>query len=95
MTRESLNPIFDIKIMMRLIGGPWNGRIIHDIGTVNQKMVIYSEFDEDRKPIPGCKTGYAIYEPNEDRMHSFWLTNVWDAHLEKTCSIDDQFNFGE
>ena len=68
---------------MRLIGGPWNNRIIHDIGTVTQKMTIYSEYDENRKPVPGCKCGYALYEPNEERTHSFFLHNIWDGKLEK------------
>ncbi len=68
---------------MRLIGGPWNNRLIHDVGTVIQKMLIYSEFDENRKPVPGCSCGYAAYEPNEERTHSFWLENVWDGILEK------------
>lgn len=68
--------------MMRLIGGPWNNRLIHDSGTVTQKMSIYSEFDEKRNPVPGCKCGHATYEPNEERTHSFWLENVWDGFLE-------------
>ena len=68
--------------MMRLIGGPWNNRIIHDIGTVDQKMSIYSEFDSRGKPKTGCQTGYALYEPNEDRTQSFWLGNTWCGTLE-------------
>lgn len=79
---------------MRLIGGPWNNRIIHDIGTCNQKMVIYSEF-ENKQPKPGCKCGYAVYEPNEERTHSFWLENSWDGILEGVVSGDDHFDFGE
>lgn len=80
--------------MMRLIGGPWNNRLIHDIGTSNQKMSIYSEFTKDRKPKPGCKRGYAIYEPNEERTHSFWLENVWDGILEEIYE-GKHFDLGE
>lgn len=82
--------------MMRLIGGPWNHRIIHDNGTVNQKMSIYSEFTgKDRKtPKIGCKSGYAIYEPNEERTQSFWLGNVWDGTHEGFYD-GNHFNFGE
>lgn len=79
--------------MMRLIGGPWNNRIIEDLGTTSQKMSIYSEFSGG-KPKPGCKCGYAIYEPNEERTQSFWLENVWDSYLEKQYE-GPHFDFGE
>lgn len=70
--------------MMRLIGGPWNNRIIHDVvGSGVQCMPIYSSFDRDNKPLPGCKYGYANYEPNEERTHSFWLSNEWVGIFEK------------
>jgi hypothetical protein len=57
-------------------------------------MSIYSAFDKNRKPKRGCKCGYAIYEPNEERTHSFWLDNVWDGILEDTFK-GKHFNPGE
>lgn len=80
--------------MMRLIGGPWNNRLIHDIGTTDQKMSIYSAFGKDRRPRIGCKCGYAIYEPNEERTHSFWLDNVWVGVYEKQYE-GQHFDIGE
>jgi hypothetical protein len=57
-------------------------------------MSIYSEFTKDRKPKPGCKCGWAVYEPNEERTHSFWLENVWDGILEGIYE-GDHFDIGE
>jgi hypothetical protein len=64
--------------MMRLIGGPCNRKIVHDTGTTEQKMLIKSK-DE---------FGYATYEPNEERTHSFWLGNTWIGKNEKIYTSD-------
>ena len=68
-----------------LINGPWNGRLIQDLGTVTQKMVIYA----CGAPTPGTEIGYALYEPNVERTLSFWSHNVWEGILEGSMDADD------
>ncbi len=54
---------------IKLHSGPWNGRSIEDIGTVEIKMCI-------KNPTTG-NTGIAVYIPDESRKNAFWERNEW------------------
>jgi crotonobetainyl-CoA:carnitine CoA-transferase CaiB-like acyl-CoA transferase len=68
---------------IKLVGGPYNGRVIADCGAVVIKMCIY-----DGPPRKGVRCGVAHYEPNEDRTMAFFLTNEWDGILEEEGRLD-------
>lgn len=58
---------------MQLINGPYNGRMIEDLGTVEQRMAIYRPNQQK------TECGVAVYEPGDGRKESFWSHNVWDG----------------
>ena len=65
---------------IELAGGPHNGRHIEDRGTVAIKMWIAQQWPM----VEGTPCGFAVYEPNADRTHAFWLENVWDGTYVET-----------
>ncbi|MFA5265907.1 MAG: hypothetical protein WC378_18965 [Opitutaceae bacterium] len=58
-----------------LVGGPYNGRRIADIGTVIIKMEIAAKWPL----VEGTPCGDAVYEPNAERTHAFWVGNDWNC----------------
>lgn len=72
-----VGPSNDMQI--ELVSGPYNGRRIEDLGTVAIRMEIAERWPQQ----DGDKCGAAVYEPNAERTHAFWLNNVWDGtHVE-------------
>jgi len=64
---------------IELTGGPYHGRRIQDRGTVCIRMEVSERWPQQE----GDKCGFAIYEPNGERTHAFWLENKWDGtHVE-------------
>lgn len=63
---------------MTLIGGPYNGRVLEDSGTVTIRMLLL-----DGGRVKGARCGEAVYEPDDERKHAFWLENRWDGTLEQ------------
>ena len=64
-----------------LTGGPWNGNYRPDAGKVVVRVLIATEWQKGycgMRPAVGAKTGFAIYEPREDRSRAFWSHNEWD-----------------
>jgi len=67
---------YDPPTVITLQGGPFNRRVIEDLGKVTIRMGIA------RPPkAEGSECGYAIYEPSKDRENAFWEGNVWDGVL--------------
>lgn len=58
-----------MKKKINLHSGPWNGRTIEDLGTVEIKMTIKNPETE--------VTGVAVYLPDESRKNAFWERNEW------------------
>ena len=68
--------MYDSTSFITLQGGPFNGRLIEDLGKVEIRIWISRPPHEE-----GCECGYARYEPSEDRGDAFWEGNVWDGVL--------------
>lgn len=71
---------------IQLIGGPYEGRFIKDRRTIQIKMGISKKWINNR-PSVGSESGFAIYEPTENRKEAFWLYNVWDGITQKTINL--------
>ena len=73
-----------MKMKIKLINGPWNNKKIIDSGVVSIKMSIAKSW-ENGSPAIGAESGYAIYEPNEERTLAFWRENVWEGLCVEIC----------
>jgi hypothetical protein len=52
--------------------------MLEDSGTVTIRMLIL-----DGGRVKGARCGEAVYEPDDERKHAFWLENRWDGTLEQ------------
>ena len=57
---------------IKLINGPYDGRVIDDSGSVLICMALSTDGET-----PGAKIGSAIYGPSGDRACAFWEGNEW------------------
>lgn len=64
-----------MALAIKLINGPFNGVEIEDSGAAAYHIGMGSK--------PGDRCGFAIYEPNKERTHAFWLDNKWEGTIDQ------------